>query len=144
MRLASLQGIHVVIGIDDGATASASVRRDIEALANLPIGMNTRLTVIQAARPGQAARLDRTGSWSNGPRLDPLTRSQTDLYLASKLTFAGCESSVFTPRAVTRLHCASAGVPRSIEHLATRCLMTGAADGLEEIPPELVDALDEQ
>ena len=38
IRLASIQGIHVVIGIDDCETASAPVRRDIESLASLATG----------------------------------------------------------------------------------------------------------
>jgi type II secretory pathway predicted ATPase ExeA len=143
-RLASIQGIHLVIGIDDCESASAHVRRDIEALGNLWTGLNTRLTVIQAGGPRPALRSDRTRPWAPTIRLESLTRSEAECYLITKLAGAGCGEPVFTPRAVTRLHCLSSGVPRGIEQLATHCLMLGAVRGLEAIPPELVDTVDEE
>ncbi len=63
-------------------------------------------------------------------------------YLAAKLAAAGCNEPVFTPRAITRLHCSTAGVPRAIDQLAACCLMVGAAQGIAAIPPELVDAVE--
>lgn len=73
--------------------------------------------------------------------LESLTRSQAESYLAAKLAGAGCRENLFTARAITRLHCLCAGVPRGLQQLATRCLMAGASRGLEVIPPELVDRL---
>jgi type II secretory pathway predicted ATPase ExeA len=142
IRLASIQGTHVVIGIDDCETASDSVRRDIDSLAKLGTGLNTRLTVIQAGRPLQARRADAGRRWTLAIGLESLTRSEVERYLGTKLTAAGCNEPIFTPRAVTRLHSLSAGVPRGIEQLAARCLTAGAVRGLDAIPPELVDALE--
>lgn len=141
-RLASIQGIHVVIGIDDCESASSGVRRDIDSLANLWTGSSTRLTIIQAGRPSQALRVDSAQPSTLAIGLESLTRSEAERYLVTKLSGAGCDDPVFTPRAVTRLHCLCAGVPRGIEQLATRCLMAGAMHGLEAIPPELVDTLE--
>jgi type II secretory pathway predicted ATPase ExeA len=142
-RLASIQGTHLVIGIDDCETATASVRRIIESIANLWAGLNTQLTIIQAGRPTQAVRADRARRWSLAIRLQSLTRSEAERYLVTKLAAAGCNGPVFTPRAVTRIHCLGGGVPRAIEGLATRCLMAAAACGLDAIPPEIVDMLEE-
>jgi type II secretory pathway predicted ATPase ExeA len=140
-RLASIQGVNVAIGIDDCENAGAQMQRDIESLANLWTGLSTRLTIIQAGRPGQGVRADSAQAWTLAIGLESLTRSEAERYLVTKLSGAGCNLPVFTPRAVTRLHCLSSGVPRGIEQLATRCLMAGAGRGLEAIPPELVDSL---
>jgi MSHA biogenesis protein MshM len=142
IRMASIQGIQVVIGIDDCETARAPVRRDIESLASLGTGSSAQLTVIQAGRPRQASRVEHVRTWAPAIGLESLTRAEAEHYLATKLAGAGRNAPVFTPRAVTRLHCLSAGVPRGIEQLATRCLMAGAAGGLELIPPELADTVE--
>jgi type II secretory pathway predicted ATPase ExeA len=143
IRVAAIQGIRVVIGIDDCEAASAAVRRDIEWLANLGTGLNVRLTVIPAGRPRRGARMgyDRARALSIG--LEPLTRSEVERYLTAKFAAAGRIEPVFSPRGITRLHCLSAGVPASLERLATRCLISGAAHRLALIPPELVDAVPE-
>jgi type II secretory pathway predicted ATPase ExeA len=141
MRLATLQGIHVVLGIDDCQLATPDARRDIESLASLGNGTSTLLTVIQCGRSSRARRDDR---WRPTIRLESLTRSEAELFLATKLAAAGCRESPFSPRAVTRLHALCAGVPRGLQRLATRCLMAGASRGLESIPPELVDSLAEE
>jgi hypothetical protein len=42
---------------------------------------------------------------------------------------------------VTRLHAWSEGVPRGLNRFATLALMAGAIQGLEVIPPDVVDAV---
>jgi type II secretory pathway predicted ATPase ExeA len=144
IRLASIQGIHVVLGIDDCHFASSDARRDIESLANLGTGTNTLLTVVQAGRRSRARRDDRADRWTLAIRLESLTRSEAETFLATKLARAGCRESPFTARAMTRLHCHCGGVPRGLQQLATRCLMAGASRGLLVMPPELVDGLAEE
>jgi general secretion pathway protein A len=143
IRLASIQGIHVVIGIDNCEAADADVRRDFESLANLAAGASAKITVIQAGRPRQLPRAAFDGRWTPGIRLESLTRSQTEAFITTKLRSAGRDEQVFTARAITRLHCLSAGVPRLIEQLATLCLIAAAASGLEIILPELVDSVEQ-
>ena len=141
IRLASIQGTHVILGIDDCQLADSDGRRDLEALTRMGSGQNTRLTVIQCGRRTRGNRDDR---WAVAIGLESLTRSEADAFLATKLAGAGCRQSPFTPRAVTRLHCLGAGVPRRLQQLATRCLMVGASRGLLVIRPELVDGLAEE
>jgi type II secretory pathway predicted ATPase ExeA len=142
LRLTSIVGYHVVIGIDDCQNASPAVRRDIEAVASLESGMSMRLTIIQAGRPIASARVRARLAPAVALGLDSLTRSEAERYLTTKLAGAGCNEPVFTPRAVTRLHCSSAGVPAAIDQLAARCLMIGAVRRMDAIPPELVDAVE--
>ena len=139
LRLSSILGCHVVIGVEDCQNATPAVRRDIDALMGLGTGSNARLTLIQTGRTSMTSSANRTGRWSLAIGLDSLTRSEAQRYLTAKLAGAGGDDSVFTPRAVTRLHCSTAGVPRAIDRVAARCLMVGADRGFAEIPPELVD-----
>ena len=75
------------------------------------------MTVILAGRPKQSGGCEfpRPGTLAIG--LESQTRSQTEVFLTTKLTAAGRDLPVFTLRAITRLHCLSAGVPRA--HRAT-------------------------
>ncbi len=142
LRLMSILGNHIVIGFDDCQNATPAVRRDIAVLTGLGTGFHARLTIIQAGRPRVMPYANRTRPWSLAIRLDSLTRSDAERYLAAKLAAAGCNEPLFTPRAITRLHCSTAGVPRAIDQLATCCLMVGAAHGIAAIPPDLVDAVE--
>ena len=141
LRLASLQGSQVVVIIDDcDDQVDATVRRDVDSLAQLVSTTATGLTIIQVERTDREAQPVGRGVWSPTIGLERLTRSQAETYLATKLEWAGNTDRIFTPRAVTRIHAISLGVPRVLEQLASICLMGGAVRGLEVINPELVDA----
>ncbi len=142
IRLAALQGDQVVLIVDDcDDRLDATVRRDLDSLAQLGSMTSTGLTVVQLERPGIEAPPAAGDLWSAVISLERLTRSQADAYLATKLQWAGGTERIFTPRAITRLHALSLGVPRGLEQLASICLAAGAVRGLEVINPELVDAV---
>jgi len=141
IRLASLEGDQVVVIIDDcDPEVDTTVRRDLDSLAQLGSTTTSGLTIIQLERTDGEAQPVRCGVWSPTVGLERLTRSQTEKYLATKLEWAGSTERIFTPRAVTRIHALSSGVPRGLEQLASICLMGGAVRGLEVISPELVEA----
>jgi MSHA biogenesis protein MshM len=142
VRLASLQGFQVVLAIDDcDDQVDESARRDLDSLAHLGSTAHPELAIIQLERTAGEAQSSACGAWSLAIGLERLTRSQAESYLASKLEGAGSTERIFTPRAITRLHALSLGVPRGLEQLISRCLMLGAARGLEVIHPDLVDAV---
>jgi len=143
IRIASLEGFQVVLAIDDCDDLVAHpLRRELDSLVQLGSGSSTDLTIIQLERADHHQhRSDSSDSWALAIGLRPLTRSQVERYLTTKLDAAGCTGPVFTPRAITRLHCLSAGVPRGLEQLASLSLIAGAGRGLEVIPPDLVDGV---
>ena len=143
VRIAAIQGIQIVIGIDDCERATGSVRRDIESVAHLAPGAKTRITVILAGRPKQSGGCEFSTPGTLAIGLESQTRTQTEVFLTTKLTAAGCDLPVFDARAITRLHCLSAGVPAHVERLARLSLMAGAAADLEVIPPELIDSVED-
>jgi len=142
LRLATLQGIHVVAIIDDcDELVDANVRRDLESVSQLGSIATAGLTIIRLERiAGDTGLVARTG-WPMNIGLQRLTRSEVGSYLTTKTRWAGSAEGLFTPRAITRIHSLSFGVPRKLEQLARACLVAGAARGLEVINPELVDAV---
>jgi type II secretory pathway predicted ATPase ExeA len=140
VRLASLEGCQLVLAIDDcDDQVDATVRRDLESLTRLGSAMNADLAIILIERNVTVAHSAASDAWSLPIYLERLTRSQAERLLAAKLEQAGNSDRVFTPRAITRLHALSLGVPRKLEQLAVLCLIDGAARGLEVIHPDLVD-----
>ena len=72
-------------------------------------------------------------------RLGPLTRSDLERYVFSKLAAAGRSEPTFTARALNRLHFSSEGVPANIDRLASLSMMAAAHRGLEIVTPDVVD-----
>jgi type II secretory pathway predicted ATPase ExeA len=140
VRLASLEGCQLVLAIDDcNDPLDATVRRNLESLAGLGSAANADLSIILIQQNVTVAHSAASNIWSLPICLKGLTRSQAERLLAAKLERAGNTECVFTPRAITRLHALSLGVPRRLEQLALLCLVGGAARGLEVIHPDLVD-----
>jgi type II secretory pathway predicted ATPase ExeA len=140
IRLAALHGDHVTFIIDDCSDQlEPTMRRDLDSLHQLGSTSSAGVTVIQLQRTGAEAGPSRYDKWPPAIAVERLTRSQAELYLATKFEWAGSTERIFTSRAITRLHSLSLGVPRGLEELALRCLIAGAGRRLEVINPELVD-----
>jgi len=142
IRISSLQGFHVVLAVDDcDELGTHELRRELDSLVQLGTKSGTGLTIIQLERTNRHDRLDSSGSWSLAINLQALTRSQVERYLSTKLDAAGCAEPIFTPRAITRLHGLSVGVPRAFQQLASLSLISGAVRGVEVISPDIVDGV---
>jgi type II secretory pathway predicted ATPase ExeA len=142
VRLATLEGCQLVLAIDDCADPlEAKVRRDLETFSRLASAINTDLSIILMERSATGVHSAASDAWSIPIHLERLTRSQAEKLLAAKLEYAGNPDRIFTPRALTRLHALSRGVPRKLEQLAVLCLIGGASRGLEVIQADLVDAI---
>ncbi len=141
-RVLALQGLQVILVVDDGNDSSESCGiPGLNMLAQAGFGENSRVTVIRCGRLPTVDRSDRDDDWRLIIGLQRLTRSQAGDYLVAKLAAAGANEPVFTPRAVTRLHVLSGGVPRGLEQLATLSLIAGAVRGLEVISPDVVNGV---
>ena len=142
IRISSLQGVQVVLAVDDCDASGATPRHELGSLVHLGSSVGADLTLIQLARADSHRESGSSGSaWDLAIGLRALTRSQVQRFLAAKLEAAGCTEPVFTPRSITRLHGLSMGVPRGLQQLASLSLMAGSLRGLEVIPPDLVDGV---
>jgi MSHA biogenesis protein MshM len=145
VRLCRWQGIHVVLAVDDAHDfESPRDGIDLERLNHLDTDPSSRLTVLRVGRSTDAnldstCRESATNDWDLSIRLLPLTRSEASEYLTAKLESAGRSEPIFTPRALSRIHSLSQGVPRGLDRLAALTLMASAVRRLEIVSPEIVD-----
>ncbi len=99
--------------IDDCQQLTTNTARcDLDYLVRLGTHASAGLTVVQVAQRDLDRPSDPNDSWMLAVGLVPLTRSQVECYLATKLGAVGCNEPTFTPRAITRLQALSEGVPR--------------------------------
>lgn len=133
LRLCRFQGQAVVFALDDCHEASDG--RAFDHLEHLQTRLSTPMTILRAGRDGPSE----SDGWRPRVRLLPLTRTEAIQYLTAKLASAGVSSTIFTSRALTRLHAHSRGVPRMLDRLAARALREGARQGLERIESEFLE-----
>jgi MSHA biogenesis protein MshM len=142
VRLGRPQGLHVVLAVDDCQYLSTPADRlDLERLTHLDPHPRARLTIVRVGRGPEAEGGSCTSPWGLVIRLQPLTRSEAERFLTTKLASAGRDEPTFTPKSITRLHALSAGIPRGLDRLASLALMAGAVRKLEMIPPEVVEGV---
>jgi type II secretory pathway predicted ATPase ExeA len=142
LRLCALQGLAVVLGVDGcGELHSREGRRNLRRLVHGGNPDQGRLTVILTLEEEAWEEDFGLRSWTLAIRLKPLSASEVELYLATKLAAAGCREPIFTPRAISRLQLLSGGSPRGLDRLGTLCLMAGASRGIEAVSSELVESV---
>ncbi len=116
MRAATFEGSHVVFrGRRLGRRASdPAAIRDLTALVERGRRDGSPVSLIRVGR------VEPDGDDAGWPAigLERLTRSEAETYLDARSRAAGCRERVFTPRALTRLHAWSQGVPRELDRLA--------------------------
>ena len=140
--LSRVQKQHVVLVVDDAQMLEARADvRDLERLARIDPHPETRLSLIVAVSEAGEMMASGSSDWLLAIRLLPLTRSETLQYVGEKLAEAGRRDPVFSPRALTRLHDLTGGVPRGLDRLASLALMAGAARGLERIGPDVLEGV---
>ncbi len=142
IKLSRAQKQHVVMVVDDAQTLESRADvRDLERLARIDPHPETRLSVIVAVTEAGETMALGSSEWLLAIRLLPLTRSETLHYVREKLAEAGRSDPAFTPRALTRLHDLTGGVPRGLDRLASLSLMAGAVRGLEVIGPDVLEGV---
>lgn len=57
--------------------------------------------------------------------LPPLDRAETEQYISSHLTYAGCRQEIFTSRAIDEVYRISGGIPRMVNRICEKSLMYG-------------------
>src|SRR5262249_18391296 len=109
IRICRWQAFGAVLAIDDADHLDPEA--DLLDLVQLA-GLLPGVTVLIAGRP-EGVLTPRLG-WELAIRLSSLARGEAGDYLAAKLAAAGRPDSVFTRRAITRLHALTGGIPRGL------------------------------
>lgn len=139
-RVCRLQGLSLLLVVDAAESLSDSIAlADLERLESLGDVTSTEVAILEVRRSGTEQFAINGDRLARSLPLAPLTRSDTQAYLAGCLTRAGGAGDLFTPRAVTRLHALSGGLPRCLNRLASLALREGARRGVERIDHDLVE-----
>jgi general secretion pathway protein A len=145
--LLSLEPIHgsAVLIIDEAQHLSPDVLEEIRILSNLEtnerklllIVLVGQLNLLDGLRDAKLRSLDQRISIRC--LLQPLTREGVDAYITHRLTVAGNQGSVvFTGAAIDLVYALSGGVPRVINLLCDRALMSGAEARTDKITDKQV------
>jgi type II secretory pathway predicted ATPase ExeA len=139
VRVCQWQKLHPVLVVDDiRDLPDDRDRHDLTRLTQL--GERTSpFTVVQARGETDGADAALPQRWLLSVRLLPLTRSETECYVAAKLAAARRVEPVFAPAALSRVHHLSGGVPRGIDRIASLALMAGALQRVPRVTHRIVD-----
>jgi len=130
-------GRRVLVVVDESQALAPEVLEELRLLSNLETTTAKLLQIVLFGQPQLAdvllsadlAQLNQriTLRW----HLGPLSQQETAAYVRHRLRVAagGVEQSIFSGRALSRIHAYSGGIPRLINVLSHRCLL--AAYGAE-------------
>jgi len=134
-----------VLIIDEAQSVPRELLEEVRLLANIEADDERLISVILAGQPELADRLDEPALRQLKQRvalrcrLRPLTDRETAGYIAGRIAAAGgIGGEVFTREAVTLIHEASAGLPRTISVLADNTLLGGFAAGVKPVRSRIV------
>jgi type II secretory pathway predicted ATPase ExeA len=126
---------RAVLILDEAQNLSVPVLEGIRLLTNFETPTRKLLQVILVGQPEFAAKLALPELRQLRQRVSirccigPLTRTETGLYIRSRLRVAGAQDAqLFTDRALKLIVAASGGVPRIVNRLCDHCLLIGYAE----------------
>ena len=139
-------GETTVLVVDEAQSVPLDLLEEVRLLANIETNDQKLLSVIMAGQPELAARLNEQSLRQLKQRvalrceLRSLTANETAAYLAGRLVAAGGGpgTQAFTREAVTTIHEASKGIPRTISVIADNVLLTAFAAGLRPATRQIV------
>ena len=140
-------GARAVLIIDEAQNLPLSILEQIRILSNLEtdkekllqIILVGQLNLVPLLRSPELRQLDQRITIRY--QLEPLDEEEVAAYIAHRLTIAKPARPVtFAPRAVELVHAYSAGIPRLINMLCDRALLTAFSAQTARVEPPMVDA----
>ena len=146
--LLSLQrlGAQAVLIIDEAQNLPLQVLEQIRILSNLETEKEKLLQIVlvgqsnlkDVLRRPELRQLDQRVSIRYD--LKPLSAEETSAYVQHRLSVAGGGAAVaFAPKALARVYRFTMGIPRLINLLCDRALLSGYSAHTNRIPPEFVE-----
>ena len=108
---------------------------EIRLLTNFQLDDRNLIAVVLVGQPELRARLEKKAFRPLTQRIGAdfhlrgLAAAEAADYVRHRLAVAGGAPDLFSPAAIERLHQASAGIPRVLNHLATQALLEARARG---------------
>lgn len=139
------EGRNAVLIIDESQNLEPPVLEQIRMLSNLETERGKLLQIILVGQPELRSQLDRPDLRQLNQRIAvryhirPLERKGTENYINHRLLVAGSHGHVnFSPRALSRIYRESEGIPRRINLLCDRALLTAYVLGTKVIDHRIV------
>src|SRR5947208_1705332 len=140
-------GAGALLIIDEAQNLPRQVLEQIRVLSNLETNKEKLLQIVlvgqlnlkELLRSPELRQLDQRVSIRY--ELKPLTQDETSAYVQHRLSVAGGGAAVsFAAKSLTRLHRYTAGIPRLINLLCDRALLSAYSAHTNRIAPDYVDS----
>lgn len=137
------QRIATVMLFDDVEEAEADVLSSIVRIAQCDKSDESRLTMVVASDSSRTHLLGKRLIELCDLRveLEPWGEEEVDEFVRTALTSAGCSPDLFNAASIERLAELAQGVPRKVQQLAQLALVAAAAQDLEVIDEDTLDAV---
>ena len=138
-----LARVQTVFLFDHLERADTTCHTMIERLFSAANSAGTLTTFIASVRSSDVAGLSGFLSDLSDLRVEltSLQISETEAFVRSQLSRAGCPHEAFSNDAVIRIHSHSRGVPRLISRLCELSLIAAMAENSHEIDADLIDSV---
>jgi general secretion pathway protein A len=139
--------IHPVLLIDEAHLLNNDILAEIRLLTNYQIDSLNALSVILCGAEtlsrkfGLSSLEALANSITITINLDGLPKEETFTYIESRISSCGAKTAVFTKNALELIHQASAGIIRTIGHIANAALMKAFIAKSQQVEAEHVQAV---
>lgn len=142
-------GKHVLILVDETQNLPTSALEELRMLSNYQAGNRSLVQIVMLGQPEFRDRLREAPELEQlrqriiaTHHLEPMSEDEIEPYILHRLNHAGYNGiPALAPSAFAALHDASRGVPRILNTIMARVLLTGALEGLDLIDEEVVGAV---
>lgn len=140
------RGMNPVLIIDEAQGLPVHVLEEIRMLLNEETPREKLLQIVLSGQPELEEKLKRPDMRQLRQRISlrcrtmPLSRTETDGYIQTRLCIAGTTNqTVFLPEAIDAVHRYSRGIPRVMNLLCEYALIGSSATKIQLVPAYLVD-----
>lgn len=143
LKARQLARVQTVFLFDHLERADTTCHSMIERLFSAASSTGTLTTFIASVRSSDVASLSGFLSDLSDLRVElaNLQISETEAFVRSQLSRAGCPHEAYSNDAVIRIHSHSRGIPRLISRLCELSLIAAMAEGSHEIDADLIDSV---
>ena len=137
-------GRRVVLVVDEAQNLAPAVLEQVRLLTNLETNTQKLLQIILIGQPELRELLGRNELRQLAQRitgryhLNPLTRDETAAYVRHRLRVAGATNDIFSPAALSEIYRLSVGVPRVINVICDRALLSAYSMDRHRVTATLV------
>jgi general secretion pathway protein A len=141
------KGLTTVLVIDEAHQIPSNMLEEIRMLANLETDQQKLVQVLLVGQPELDSKLDSSELRQLKQRiavrchLEPLREEETRRYIEGRLDLAGAGAeakTIFPPETTKAIYCYSQGIPRLINSVADRALITAYARQIRVVPAEII------